>query len=284
MSLSTSATEPYSGSDSDESPQATPIPLSATSKPPNTDNPSIQPQADKPTKNKSSPYIIHGSLNQTLIIFDWDDTLHPTSQLRRQSGSALDIDSVRSFCLSVYETLLRMIRLYGANNIYIVSNADKLWIQRCLQKLSSGYFVNIYHLIQLYNIQIISAKNQFSKQYPNNQRIWKQLTFEYLVKKHYAIYNILYRQQSNKHFSVVSIGDSENEYVASKVVINRLNASNNSANNKILLHRVKLLENPSMAQLVEQYTLIKKIASFFLTERQEINIDYKREMINYRRK
>lgn len=179
-----------------------------------------------------------------------------------------------------------MIRLYGASNIYIVSNADKLWIEQCLKKLSSGYFVNIYHLIQLYKIQIISAKNQFSKMYPNNQRIWKQLTFEYLVKKHYAMYNILYRHQSNKHFSVVSIGDSEHEYIASKVVINRLNGANGSTSTrkkKILLHRVKLLENPSMAQLVEQYTLIKKVASFFMTEVQEIDIDYKREMINYRR-
>merc|ERR1712048_229813 len=122
--------------------------------------------------------------------------------------------------------------------------------------------------------------NQFEQQYPNDQRIWKQLTFAYLVKKHYAMYR---HCRSNKPFCVVSIGDSEHEYVASKLVINRFNAAVlNNGHQKILLHRVKLLRNPSIAQLIEQYNLLKKVASFFATEMKEIDIDYERERLYYR--
>ncbi len=150
-------------------------------------------------------------------------------------------------CLIVYETLLLMIRLYSSNNIYIVSNADKLWIEKCLNQLSYGYFINIYHLISLYNIQIISSKNKFQNRYPNDSYKWKQLTFEYLVKKH-----LKYNKYNTN--TVVSIGDSEHEYIDSERVINRLN---NTTIKKILLHRVKLLKNASLAELIEQYQLIK---------------------------
>eukprot|EP01084_Bolivina_argentea_P285407 489427_1 len=211
--------------------------------------------------------------NNVLILIDWDDTIFPTSACRSVSElgnkKPLDIELVHKMCLIVYESLLLMIRLYGSSNIYIVSNADKLWIEKCLNQLSYGYFINIYHLISLYNIQIISSKNKFSHQYPNDSYKWKQLTFEYLVKKHYNKYNVN---------TVVSIGDSEHEYIASKCVINRLNSNNN----KILLHRIKLLKNPSLTQLIEQYELIKKITYLFQSETNEIDIDYFREMKYYK--
>eukprot|EP00484_Ammonia_sp_Unknown_P030306 CAMPEP_0197034136 /NCGR_PEP_ID=MMETSP1384-20130603/12332_1 /TAXON_ID=29189 /ORGANISM="Ammonia sp." /LENGTH=417 /DNA_ID=CAMNT_0042464021 /DNA_START=103 /DNA_END=1356 /DNA_ORIENTATION=+ len=230
--------------------------------------------------------------DRTLVIFDWDDTLHPTSALN-ESGCKLDMEEVRKFCLFVYETLLTMIRLYGSSNIYIVSNADKLWIEKCLNQLSGGYFVNIYHLISLYDIQIISAKNEFSSRYPNDSTKWKQLAFEHLVKEHYLKYNQkLYLhhienqhndsclQKKAKQFSVVCIGDSQHEYIASKRVIHRLNAEKPDEK-KILLHRIKLLQNPSLKQLIEQYSLIKKIAYLFKSEIEEIDIDYAREMKYY---
>ena len=234
----------------------------------------------------------HG--DRTLVILDWDDTLHPTSAC--QSGSKLDIELIRKFCLSVYETLLTMIRLYGSSNIYIVSNADKLWIEKCLNKLSGGYFVNIYHLISLYQIQIISAKNQFSGQFPGDSTFWKEMVLKQLVEKHHTKYvqneNKLITKNKNenennndndndgdrnKQFCVVSIGDSHHEYIASKRVINRLN-KNIKNNKKIILHRIKLLQNPTLKQLIQQYSLIKNISYLFKSEINEINIDYAKEM------
>eukprot|EP01083_Nonionella_stella_P014724 41300_1 len=269
-------------SDSMDSPQPTPVPVEEGERigfdykrsPP---TPSPRPATRmKPNTTASAADIrLTGadctySSGNILICLDWDDTLHPTSAFK----SRLGMESVRTFSLAVYETLLTLIRLYGASNICIVSNADKLWIEQCLNQLSAGNFVNIYHLISLYDIQIISAKNEFSKTYPNDSMKWKQLTFEHLVKKHYAK-----ATKNGDRCVVVSIGDSQHEYIGSKRVIQRLNRAIIKAHDKIVLHRIKLLENPTLAQLIDQYQLIQKLAiAFGMQVHEEINIDYLREM------
>lgn len=210
--------------------------------------------------------------HRTLIIFDWDDTLHPTSLLKKREK--LCVSAVRTFGLRLYETLLSLIRLYGAQNIVIVSNADRVWIEQCLVSLSGGYFVNVYHLISLYHIEIISAKNRFSALYPNEATTWKQKTIEYLVRRHALAHS------KEGQLSVVCIGDSVTEYVASERVVARLNRGKHGTE-RMVLHRVKLLERPTLNQLIEQYSLIQMIAHLFGEQTDAIDIDYKREMRHF---
>ena len=198
-----------------------------------------------------------------------------TSLLKKREK--LSLSAVRTFGLRLYETLLSLIRLYGAGNIFIVSNADRVWIEQCLLSLSGGYFVNVYHLISLYDIQIISAKNRFSQLYPNEATTWKQKTIEYLVQQHQRRHQLCEEQHQ---LAVVCIGDSQHEYIASERVVARLNRGKHGKQ-RMVLHRVKLLERPTLSQLIEQYSLIQMIAHLFGEQTDAIDIDYEREMRHF---
>jgi len=221
-------------------------------------------------------HVVHRS-HRTLIIFDWDDTLHPTSLLKKRQ--TLSLTEVRAFGLRLYQTLLDLIRLYGASNIFIVSNADRVWIEQCLLSLAGTYWVNVYHLISLFDIQIISAKNRFSALYPNEATAWKEKTIEYLVRKHQRR-AVLSAGAEEGPLAVVCIGDSQHEHIASGRVVARLNAGKHGAE-RMVLHRVKLLERPTLKQLTSQYELIAMFAPLFGEQTDAIDIDYEREMRHF---
>ena len=97
----------------------------------------------------------------SLIIFDWDDTLFPTSwvissKINTNSYVMTDLDNI------VYTILKHCLR-YGT--VLIVTNAMPEWVH-----MSSNSLPKTKKLIGKY-IQIISARNLYQKKFPEDQKI-----------------------------------------------------------------------------------------------------------------
>ena len=223
--------------------------------------------------------------SKTLILLDFDDTLYPSSYIAKHdiNNKYINIDYQiwKIYCNKSYQLLLKLIKKYGSHNIYIVTNASKKWVNHCLNQLRHSCFMNISHLISQYKISIISAKDTFGKKYPSDSVLWKSLTFKYLIKRHYNEYNKHFKDNNGK-FIIVCIGDGLSEYYASNYVINQLNHNMINRKSIFILHRIKLLEKPTIKQLIEEYSLILLLSTIFDKEKiKGMNIDYNQEMNRY---
>ena len=124
-----------------------------------------------------------------LVIFDWDDTLFPTTAFNVDNGKNIEAIDLSNLGKSVYELLEKYILNFGVENLCIVTNGKKSWVLDSLKMLSDlyqarfdgldaeteqkdlerdqDYFAAIYNtLISSRPIPVISAQNLFSFRYP----------------------------------------------------------------------------------------------------------------------
>ena len=99
--------------------------------------------------------------------------------------------------------------------------------------------------------------------------------FKSIVKAHFNLYS----SSDNNIYCIISIGDSEDEFKASfeaKQMIstmNRLNRNNNIAR----LHRIKLKEEPTINEMVNQIASLMKEAEVLQKEKGSITIRHLQE-------
>jgi len=146
-------------------------------------------ESDGTPKNSTLFSKTQGSFS--CIIFDWDDTLFCTSH--KHSGrrlSSTDIEKLDDAGAKILKAALEL----GMTKI--VTNAATGWVESTAQK----------HLPQVYailpQIEVISARDQFKEQHPNDPVTWK-------VEAFCAI-----KQDSKAIANLTAIGDSEAEMVA----------------------------------------------------------------------
>jgi len=208
-----------------------------------------------------------------IIIFDWDDTLCPTSAWM-SADSKVSAQELREFGKAVYALLNKYIRVFGEENLFIVTNATKHWVLHSLTELSKSYqskmaatndklkhndyYAAIYNSLLSMNVLICSAQDLHAERFPQHTTIWKTRVFKHIIKRHF---NLLSGTQDTI-YSIVSIGDSEAEYVASSEASAMLKSYNlmNRSNNEVRLHRIKLAEAPSTKVMMEQFAMLMKEA------------------------
>ena len=176
-------------------------------------------------------------MKRILFIFDWDDTIFPTSDLSKYIIDFQNID------LSEYDEFLydffKKVSSYG--NIMIITNASKQWIYQTLY-----YLPKTKELITKY--RIISARdNAMTSLYSDKYELWKINTYND------------YRKFINTYDIIFNVGDSQNEHNALKYLLD----------NKKITHKTaityKFMLNPNFTQLqVELYKFMIYIDKFFL--------------------
>ena len=142
--------------------------------------------------------------NSTVIIFDWDDTLLCTTFLSNNNYNydeilkdPFNIEKLNKLEKKVYQILYLSIQ---KGETYIITNAEREWINNT----SKLFFPSILDL--LYNIKIISARDENILKFPNDKRLWKINSFN----------NVLMKYDFQKIINIISIGDSFYEIEASK--------------------------------------------------------------------
>lgn len=233
----------------------------------------------------------------SIVIFDWDDTLMPTTAVINKKHRDRDIssDDLVRFGESLYGLLSTWITIYGKSNIYIVTNAGSEWVFKSLKLMSSiyqtitknepekqekDYFAAVYNSFRSLNIRIISAQDLYSMKYPQKPQLWKIKAFKQIIIEHFKNIRVNTHCGNNNNdniYEIVSIGDSENEYIASyeaKYKLNKYIKRRKSMNNIIRLHRVKLKKKPSITDMINQMNVLQKEAAIMNTECGSITIRY----------
>lgn len=230
----------------------------------------IYPTHSKSTESTNSSISSLKSINNAtkrMVIFDWDDTLFPTTEFIKKS-KPMSIENLYKWGSRVFELLKLYIDTFGAQNVYIITNGDKGWIEYSLQMASKqfqilnncrspfkpcllDYFISIKSLLQVYRIKTISARSLYQDEYPKQSKTWKEYTFIDQAFNHFY--------EENKGI-ILSIGDSFDEWIASNDCIEFMNNYLDKEESNFCLQRIKLQRTPSLDQLMKQWRTLILIA------------------------
>lgn len=174
--------------------------------------------------------------HNSLIIFDWDDTLLPTSFLTQggvfneniilSENDQKKIEKLEAAALN----LLNMAITKG--DVYIITNAGLGWVEYSANR----FYPNIFEVLP--KIQIISARGEWEKAFPGDSRKWKIQTFLSLEK----------RLNTKLVTNIICLGDSLFEIEAGRVLANCFREA--------FVKTIKFKEGPKLDELNKQLLLV----------------------------
>lgn len=176
---------------------------------------------------------------ETVIIFDWDDTLLASSFL---SGRGFRLDTDRSRLGEVADGLrdleqsviavLSLAMQFGS--VHVVTNAETGWVQLSAAKFIPGV------VPYLSKVQILSARSTYEQRFPESPLKWKFYAFQDRLAPTFAC--------PEKVKNILSFGDSHVEREAVRAVTRGFPNTRTKS--------VKFAERPSMEQLKRQIELV----------------------------
>ena len=174
--------------------------------------------------------------HNSLIIFDWDDTLLCTTFLS-PSGlfnenyclSNKDIDKIKKLEENVYKILKLAI---SKGDTYIITNAAPGWVEYS----SNRFYPKICEL--LHNVKVVSARGKYEKEFPNDSRMWKIQAFLEMQKNF----------NKNLVTNIICLGDSIIEMEAAQIIAAKFTQA--------FIKTIKFKEAPRPDELNKQLLLV----------------------------
>jgi len=207
-------------------------------------------QVEEPEKPDMTP-----TPKQTVIIFDWDDTLLASSFLSSK-GLRLDNDHQPTPDVAEQLQLLErsvitvLNRALEFGDVHIVTNAEAGWVQLSAQKFIPGV-VSV-----LERVQVISARTTYERLYPEAPLKWKYFAFQERLKEK------TYDSKSCRN--VISFGDSHVEREAVRAVTRGMSNT--------VTKSVKFAERPTMEQLRRQIELVASCFQFIFNHQGDLDL------------
>ncbi len=210
-----------------------------------------------PTRKNSNINNVVKRKYNSLIFFDWDDTLLCSSFLidnsqKENNKNILNQTNKNSYKYymnnleNIVYNLLQTSINYG--DTYIITNASKNWVIYS----SFKYFPKV---IQLFNkIRIISARDAYENQFPNQTKFWKLAVFMDIAN----LYN------KNLVTNIISIGDSSIENEAAFKL--------SCLFSECYIKTIKFQEEPNPNHLLKQLKLVLKKFNFLHSAVRNISI------------
>ena len=202
------------------------------------------------TSNQSpNPFEVEKQI-KLISIFDWDDTLFCTKYFDTFNLNYSDIFSFKTSLQDSNPYLLNELKelensiislflelIENNFEIFIISNADKKWIDNCL----IHFFQELKEFIEENSIKIYSAKNMFSS--ISNSYFWKKKCFKTVLLDNF--------KDNNLEIKILSIGDSYDEKRAT------LDLRKIKFFYKLNVQFVKMIFCPSAASIIIQLKYIE---------------------------
>ena len=174
--------------------------------------------------------------HNSIIIFDWDDTLLPTSFLTpggvfNENIKLSDVDHEKISKLE--QTVLKLLEeAVQKGNVYIITNAGNGWVEYSANR----FYPSIMPVLQ--KIKIISARGLYEKKFPGNSRQWKIEAFLNIQK------NINMKLVTN----IICVGDSLFEMEAGRILASKFTEA--------FIKTIKFREAPKLDELLKQLKLV----------------------------
>jgi len=131
----------------------------------------------------SSPPSHYGPSTQ--LIFDWDDTICPSSFIEASSltnitETTLETQRLFARIAGESEKLLTAAAKYGP--VLLITNSDAGWVHYSCEK----YLPTLLPFLNTSQVSIISARTAYEAQYPNQPLCWKAAAFAHEVNERWT--------------------------------------------------------------------------------------------------
>ena len=174
--------------------------------------------------------------HNSLIIFDWDDTLLCTSFLTPNGVYDENIKLTEKDKEKIAKLEFSVLRLLTISiekgDVYIITNAGPGWVEFSAEK----YYPSVVQLLG--KIKIISARGEYESKFPNDSRMWKIQAFLNMQKSF----------DSDLVTNIICLGDSFIEMEAGHTLAGKFQQA--------FIKTVKFRESPKPEELNKQLTLV----------------------------
>mmetsp|Transcript_31105 Transcript_31105/g.55694 ORF Transcript_31105/g.55694 Transcript_31105/m.55694 type:complete len:279 (-) Transcript_31105:320-1156(-) len=180
----------------------------------------------------------------TVIIFDWDDTLLCSSAINNQSWSPQQLQQLER----AVETILHTAMALGET--MIVTNGNATWVQDSTRRFFPGLAKTLSRLT------VISARASFESSFPGDPFAWKRQCFKEILARR--------RQEGGNYLggvNLVVLGDSPAEIEAAQSAVKVLHG-------KSVVKTLKFKEAPTVNELLGQLRrVLQELGSLVSEER-----------------
>jgi hypothetical protein len=206
--------------------------------------------------------------DQTILIFDWDDTLCPTTTCMRTYGLSVLGDrptgelaeSLELLAREVNSLLERALELAGL--VVIVTNAEEGWVELAQKAWLPGIEAN------LSRCQVASARSSWEPHGVTSPAGWKARTFEDFIERFYS------RYPSQSWKNIISIGDAPHEREALSRVVRW---APYSGGKKCRSKSVKFVIRPSVEQIILEIQMLMKSMGEIVAYDDDLDLHFSRE-------
>jgi len=208
--------------------------------------------------------------SQTILIFDWDDTLCPSAWMRQRfrcnsrgvtlgNVSKADMDDLRILEQHVIQ-LLTLAQKLG--KVVIVTNAQRPWVDMSCDEV----LPNVKHMLEdipvHYAMEMLSDGEKDRRSQTSMLTESKARAMRAAVSDFYSVYD----GQSWKN--VVSIGDAFYEHEAIRRV-----TRDRPVQKKCRTKTIKMIDSPSISGMVVQLTILTSWLANIVREDNDVEID-----------
>ena len=150
-------------------------------------------------------------ISQNVLIFDWDDTLLPSTFVVRHRGcpGGLTAEARADLALTGLSVARLLERACVVGAVSIITNADEGWVESSAAK----YMPAVVPLLRSGAVRVFSARRAFEQRWPALPHLWKEAAFQQHLA---ASFEAQTRRYGAAHAcrNVVSLGDSTDERYA----------------------------------------------------------------------
>jgi hypothetical protein len=186
------------------------------------------------------PRLRRPKRQETLIVFDWDDTLMCTNFLREAErcgcfGTIREASKIRS-CLQSLETVVKSLleEALSLGKVMIITNGENGWVE-CS---AADYMPGLVPILQ--KIDVISARNKYEDMYPGEYSTWKAQAF----------LDVQRELDPDIVMNMVALGDAEYEINAAKALRGTMAHA--------VVKTLKLCPCPTLSQLKRQLEFVRR--------------------------
>jgi hypothetical protein len=192
-------------------------------------------------------------LFNSIIIFDWDNTLLNTSIISKYGlysemkkypiNDLIQISLIETLIFELFE------KSFKKGDTYIITNSEKGWVEYSCKK----FYPNFYPLLS--KLTIISSR-KYKKTHPKNFFMWKIETLDRFIMD--------YNYDCNLPTNIISIGDSFGDINASKRLKNKFKIC--------FLKTIKFFQFPNIIDLQKELDLLLDKFDYLISNCKNWNI------------
>ncbi|DAZ99204.1 TPA: hypothetical protein N0F65_008237 [Lagenidium giganteum] len=203
-------------------------------------------------KRSAAPVSVR---ERTVVVFDWDDTLCPSSWLHthdllpKYRGHQIELtDEQRQVLEQISTNVIRLLKkAVSFGPVFIVTAAEYGWVEMSC----AMYMPSVQHMLEMADIHIVSARSWYEQTYGvgGDSGAWKQEVMQLIARKCFATAATQSGavESTDCYFNFLSIGDSMAERDACHGAVNQVPCT--------FAKTLKFVEHPTSEEIVQQVEL-----------------------------